>query len=111
VFAPVSGIAQFTVADFLWDISDDSYGQRLGEQLFADPSIFERFKEVCAVTEDRNTTLRVRLWIDPGAAALHHLHWETLRHPLTDSPLLTRERLLFSRLLGSSNLRSVTLRA
>lgn len=109
--APQRGLARFDFADLRQHASQpDVYGQRLSHSLFADPVVLGEFKEARAVTEDSDESLRLRLFVDRSAPGLHDLHWETLRDPRDNSPLLTNERLLFSRFLASSDWRSVKLR-
>jgi hypothetical protein len=82
------------------------YGQLLAQSLFADPEVREKF----AIATNLDTAVRLRFFIGPSAPELHELRWETLRHPGNDSPLLTSDRLLFSRYLSSSDWRRVRLR-
>jgi hypothetical protein len=49
----------------------------------------------------------VRPFIGPSAPELHDLRWERLRDPLGGAPLLTTERILFSRYLSSAGWRRV----
>jgi len=58
-----------------------------------------------ATTEGR---LRIRLWIDDGAAALHALLWERLRDPQSVSPLAVSGGTLLSRYIGLEGQSSVT---
>jgi CHAT domain/SIR2-like domain len=82
------------------------YGKLLAQSLFADPAVREKF----AIAANLDTPLRLRLFVGPSAPELHELRWETLRHPGNDSPLVTGDRLLFSRYLSSSDWRRVRLR-
>jgi hypothetical protein len=81
----------------------ERYGQLLAASLFADPAVREKF----AVATSLQQPLRLRLLIGPSAPELHDLRWETLRHPGDNSPLITGERLLFSRYLSSADWRTV----
>ena len=54
-----------------------------------------------------NRELRVRLYLDPNAIALHELRWELLRDLENDAPLFTSENLWCSRYLSSSDWRPV----
>lgn len=54
-----------------------------------------------------NADLRVRLYLDPNALALHELRWELLRDLANDAPLFTSQNLWCSRYLSSSDWRSV----
>src|SRR5262245_5495014 len=82
------------------------YGKLLAQSLFDDPAVREKF----AIAANLDTPLRLRLFVGPSAPELHELRWETLRHPANDSPLVTGDRLLFSRYLSSSDWRRVRLR-
>ena len=84
----------------------ERYGQLLATSLFADPAVREKF----AVATSLDESLRLRLLVGPSAPELHDLRWETLRHPSDNSPLITGERLLFSRYLSSADWRRVHLR-
>lgn len=109
--APQRGLARFDFADLRQHAGQpDVYGQRLSHSLFADPAVLGEFNEARAVTEDSDEPLRLLLFVDRSAPELHDLHWETLRDPRDNSPLLTNERLLFSRFLASSDWRPVQLR-
>src|SRR5215216_2320928 len=68
-------------------------------------------REKFAVATSLDQLLRLRLLVGPSAPELHDLRWETLRHPSDNSPLITGERLLFSRYLSSANWRRVHLQA
>ncbi len=81
----------------------ERYGQILAQSLFADTAVREKF----AVATALDRSLRLRLLVGPSAPELHDLRWETLRHPGDNSPLLTGERLLFSRYLSSADWRRV----
>lgn len=84
------------------------YGQRLSEQLFAEPAFYDAWLQAasCAAGE----TLHVRLRIDSNAQHLHALHWETLCYPRTREHIALRERVLFARLIDSATLVPVVLR-
>jgi hypothetical protein len=84
----------------------DRYSQLLTEGLFADERSRAALGQVQAASGE--TPVRVRLRIDPSAAELHRLRWETLRDPQTGSPLCTSERILFSRYLSSDDWRPVS---
>lgn len=84
-----------------------AYGESLGQSLLADGAVYTGFAQARAAAESRNVPLRVRLFVGPEAAELHGMHWETLRDPRDGSPLLTGERLLFSRYLSSADWRTV----
>jgi hypothetical protein len=88
-------------------IDDEGYGEKLSESLFV-RGVKEVFSQACAVVFNDNKTLRLRLELRPDAWELHDLRWETLRHPEDSSrPLLTDNRIYFSRYLGSQEWRKV----
>ncbi|NJK82270.1 MAG: CHAT domain-containing protein, partial [Chloroflexaceae bacterium] len=79
--------------------------------LFADPGVKQAFAQAVSTSESLDLALRVRLFIGASAPELNNLRWETLRDPETGELLLTRERLLFSRYLGSMDWRPVRLQS
>ena len=83
-----------------------AYGKLLTQSLFADPAVREKF----AIATNLDSPVRLSLFVGSSAPELHELCWETLRHPDDDSPLLTGDRLLFSRYLSSSDWRRIRLR-
>jgi hypothetical protein len=88
-----------------------AYGQLLGKNLLEHPDVrscLEKARTATAVSERR---LRLRLWIDRWSLDLHGLRWETLRDPQTNRSLLMDENILFSRFLGSFDMRPVRLRS
>ena len=87
-----------------------AYGLTLAGQLFADPTTRSFFDQAVAVAQAQNLSLRLRLAIGTDAPELHSLHWETLRLPGSDGPLLAGETLRFSRYLTSLDWRPVALR-
>ena len=107
---PDAGEATFDF-DGLDELLDDvaAYGKLLTDNLFADPKVRTGFEQACAAADLLKVPPRVRLFVDPGAAELHALRWETLRDPRNDSSLVTGERILFSRYLRSPDWRSVHL--
>ena len=110
--APVRGAATFDLKALRtteWD-GPDAVGQALAERLFADPTILEHYRQACTAAEAASAVLRVRLFVGPTAPDLHALRWELLRDPCIGKPLATRERVLFSRFLSSSDWRPVHLR-
>jgi len=94
--------------DLLYD--DAAYGRLLSRSLFAIGDVRQVFDKARAVAEAQELPLRLRLFIGPGAAALHQLRWETLRDPDNDVPLLMSERVVFSRYLSSMDWRPVGVR-
>ena len=105
-----SGEAKFDLDDFRKTFVDDAYGQRLSACLFAHQQVYEGFERAWTKTEAMNGTLRVRLWFDASALALHALHWETLADPLDTSRLLANDNRLLSRSLSSADERPIVLR-
>jgi hypothetical protein len=85
-------------------------GQYLAGQLLAEPAIRSFFDQATAAAQARNLPLRIRLAINPGAAELQNLRWETLWLPDAPAPLLTGQNVSFSRFLASVDWRPVRLR-
>jgi hypothetical protein len=88
-----------------------AYGRALSASLFAAPALRAGFLKARASAASLDAALRLRLFIGPSAPELHVVRWETLYDPEADRPLLTGERLLFSRYLSASDWRPVKLRA
>ncbi len=87
------------------------YGQHLSDGLFSDRKALDFFQQARSAAETLGTPLRLRLLIGPSAPELHNLHWETLCDPVSVAqPLLTGERIWFSRYLTSFDWRPVRLR-
>jgi hypothetical protein len=84
----------------------ESYGKKLSEFLFADSDVGSIFAQACST----DAPLRLRLFVGADAPELHNLWWETLRHP-DGRPLLTGERVFFSRYLSSYDWRPVRQRS
>lgn len=104
-------IAALSQAELLGLQTDPiAYGQALTAQLFAAPELRAAFAQARAAADTADIPLRIRLFIAPSAPELHLLRWETLRDPEEDRPLLTDERLLFSRYLAAGDWRPVKLR-
>ncbi len=106
-------VSQVNIAvDTLRALSADSeaYGKMLSAQLFSAEDVRAAFIQAQNTAAMLDLPLRVRLFIDPSAPELHSLHWETLRDPRDDVPLLMGERVLFSRYLSSTDWRPVRLR-
>lgn len=87
------------------------HGRELGRWLFGIPELNETLRGARSQDEARQVPLRVRLAIGAGPGLLQDARWETLRDPDDDSPLLTSERVLFSRYLSSKDWRPVEERA
>jgi hypothetical protein len=88
---------------------DAKYEARLSELFFQDPNIQSAFDtaRTAANAEGESAVLRVRLFLDAGADALHHVRWECLRDTKGKS-LFNGDTILFSRYLASSELRPVS---
>ncbi len=78
-----------------------AYGAYLAGQLLAEAGARSFFEQARAVALAQGAALHIRLFLDPGALALHDLLWETLRLPGADAPLLTGETIRFSRYLSA----------
>lgn len=78
----------------------DDYGDRLGEALFEDHRLLLEFEHARTLAREHNTLVRWRILFDTSlndAEQLHAMRWETIRHPITGSPLLLCDDLIFSR--------------
>ncbi|RNC67547.1 MAG: CHAT domain-containing protein [Desulfuromonadales bacterium] len=89
----------------------DSYGNILWRSIFSDETVREFIARAQGAAQSNEMPLRLRLFIDNSARELHDLHWETLRNPDSNSPLITSEQLLFSRYLSSFDWRPIRLRS
>src|SRR5262245_19455471 len=110
--APVRGTTTFDVPQVQaaqWD-GADAVGRLLTKRLFADPAVLAHYQQAGTAADTAGAVLRVRLFIGPTAPELHALPWELLHDPGTDTPLATRERVVFSRYLSSHDWRPVRLR-
>jgi hypothetical protein len=83
-----------------------AYGQSLCEMLFL-PPLRAAWAQAMGYHQHRTDLIHVRLHLDPTADELHSLQWETLYAPDSDGPLALHERILFSRYLGSADLRDL----
>ncbi len=92
-------------------VDPDEYGKTLSESVFADSNVATAFAQARTSAASLQTSLRLRLLIDPSAPELNTVYWETLRDPQDGSSLFTGERILFSRYLSSSDWRPVRLRS
>lgn len=88
-----------------------AYGQALSACLFAAPALRSIFVQADSVAQALGAPLRLRLRISSGAAELHNLRWETLRHPEHGEALLTSQPIYFSRYLSSADWAPVQLPA
>lgn len=93
-------------------LQDDpnAYGAALSKALFAAPGLLTAFEQARAAVATLDIPLRLRLFVGASAPELQGLRWETLRDPAEERPLLTDERLLFSRYLAAGDWRPVKLR-
>lgn len=87
----------------------DAYGRALGAALFAAPAVAAMYARADATAQQLGVALRLRLAIGPDAPELQGLRWETLRGP-DGGPLVTSERVQFSRYLSSADWQPVRLR-
>jgi hypothetical protein len=100
----VSGKARFDLAALPDPQAlPQAYGQALTAALFADPQLSTEYAVHLATVEKDGLALRVRLTIDPSAADLHALKWETLQRPGGAGPLASDENVPLSRFLYSSD--------
>lgn len=86
------------------------YGERLTEQLFADPKLRGKYLTAKQRFDEKRMMIRLRLVIDPSAAELNTLRWELLLDPNTSKPLATSERLVFSRFMLGRDRQEINLR-
>jgi hypothetical protein len=82
------------------------YGKHLAEMLFGKTAVGRKLSEARAIAKGQRG-LRMRLAIDTAATGLHDLRWETLWDPAGETPLTTRQDLLFSRYLANPNVRPI----
>jgi len=78
-------------------LEPDQYGRALASSLFADSGVRTPFEGARASAESLQVPLRIRLLIDPGAAELQRVRWETLCDPRDGSFLCARENVFLSR--------------
>lgn len=110
--AALRGPTELTPAALLpLEQNPGAYGAMLSGQMFADPSVRQRFLTIEAAAQATGQFLRLSVSIDPSAQELHALRWELLRHPDTDVALCSSERILMSRFMVSRDFRPVRLRA
>jgi formylglycine-generating enzyme required for sulfatase activity len=84
-------------------LSPERYGRALAEQFFASPAAWNAFMRARTASAARQAALRLRLYIEPAAAALQGLRWEMLQDLERRSWLATDENILFSRFLSSGS--------
>ena len=87
-----------------------AYGLLLGQNLFGLPEARSCLDKARAVSQTTERPLRLRLYIERWSL-LHNLRWETLRDPETGHRLVIDQSILFSRHLGSYDMRPVRLRS
>jgi hypothetical protein len=88
-----------------------AYGRQLGRNLLGQAEVRSCLDKARTVAQTSERRLRLRLCIDRWSLDLHGLRWETLRDPETDRSLLMDDNILFSRFLGSFDMRPVRLRS
>lgn len=112
VRAPARGHARIDVEGLLASQLDhDAYGQQLAQQVFAAPEIRRLFREARVAAASSGRMLRVQIVVGASALTLDELRWELLQDPETGARLTTSERILFSRLVYSSDWRSPSIRS
>jgi hypothetical protein len=89
----------------------EAYGRLLGKNLLDLPELRSCLDKALTAAQSTERRLRIRLWIDRWSLDLHGLRWETMRDPQSDRSLLMDDCILFSRFLGSFDMRPVRLRA
>jgi len=110
---PVSGNATLDLGRL--DEAGEKYGDVLTQQVFADPTLIQYFRDAFKSSQDQGVCLRVRLNLGRGAEPLHSLKWERLELPWDDGsgtgrPLALNQQIFFARFLGSFDWRPVRLR-
>lgn len=92
-------------------LRDDArgYGLALGAALLHDPDVRSGFSDATIAAGDQ--PLRVRLLVNPNAAALADLAWETTRDPADQALLFGGDRRVFSRFSASADVRTLHRRA
>ncbi|MBL8055509.1 MAG: hypothetical protein JNK29_02370, partial [Anaerolineales bacterium] len=101
--APERGLAAFDLDALRAKLRRPAeYGQLLFAGLFQAENVRRLFDETRAIAEQAGRPLRLRLFIERDAQALHNLRWETLHDARPGGGwLLTREAFRFSRFLSS----------
>jgi hypothetical protein len=89
---------------------DAEYGKKLAVKFLGHEAVKEAFKLAKGKAQTLKIPLRLRLFIGPTVPELHDLRWETMIDPLSDSPLLMSENVLFSRYISSLDARPLRLR-
>jgi CHAT domain len=83
------------------ELDAKSYGASLSAAVFRAPSVASAFAQARSTAQSQDSTLRVRLFLEPSASELQGLRWETV---------FTGEQVIFSRYLSSQDWRPVKLR-
>jgi hypothetical protein len=83
------------------------YGAALWSMLFGSSQMQRVYERAYTNARDRNSALRLRLFVFHDAPELHSIWWETLVEPESGTPILMREDFVFSRYLDSSDGRPV----
>ncbi len=90
-------------------LNPTAYGRALTAQLFAAQRLRDAWRDARRVADGAALSLRLRLCLAATIGDIHALRWETLRDPLTDTPLATDARLRLVRSLDSPDTRPITL--
>lgn len=85
-------------------IDPAAYGAALTDMVFGKPEsrIHQAFVQARTHAAQRDG-LRIRLHVQASAPELYAVHWELMREPGKDTPLLSNTRLWFSRFLSSDD--------
>jgi hypothetical protein len=95
-----------------WDSGETgSYGKLLGQALLGSKDVRDTYRRARDVTDDPDLALRIRLFVEPSAAELNAIRWETLGDPDTGEALFNGENIYFSRIAADNNARAVRIRA
>ncbi|RHW23347.1 CHAT domain-containing protein [Nocardioides immobilis] len=81
---------------------EPAYATALTDTVMSHEDVRGFYRRARAWTEGNAATLHLRLHID-APAALHSVRWECLRDPDTGTPIATRDDVLFSRYLSSTD--------
>jgi CHAT domain-containing protein len=97
-------------------LDPEQYGRLLSDAIFYDDptnqiKLLAYLNNALAIVQDGALDLHVSLFVDPRAAELHHLHWETLLNPQDGSFLAWDQNILFSRHLYALELGQMELRS
>ena len=93
----------FRAEDLLALANDPSgYGAALTDALFSDKTLYGAWRDASGQAQRLGGQLQVRVQIDPSAAELHRIRWETLCDPETRTPLARSRRTSIVRFIPSS---------